>query len=257
MKGPTNGGSGYDELVNALRATDGHDADLAAATRLRLRRSLERKAHKRPRWLGLFASGGILCAGTAAWALAGGEIAALWAPAPSAQQLAAKIEKPVEAPKPRPVAPRVTAVVPVAPVAPLPEEPIATPAPAPVAPQLPVPVAPPAPPVAKLTRPAPRAVERPAAPTIDREALFQRAHELHFHGSDPAATLAAWDAYLAAAPRDELAVEARYNRALVLIRLARYAEARAALEPYARGEIAGGYRKAEAEQLVERLARFE
>ena len=33
----------------------------------------------------------------------------------------------------------------------------------------------------------------------------------------------------------------------------RYAEARAALAPYARGEIAGEYRRAEAAQLLERL----
>jgi hypothetical protein len=87
------------------------------------------------------------------------------------------------------------------------------------------------------------------------EALYRRAHDLHFHGSDPAAALAAWDRYLAAEPDGRFSVEARYNRALVLIRLGRHAEARAALIPFARGEVVpAGYRRAEAEQLVERLA---
>lgn len=224
----------YDDLVNALRATDGNDAELAAATRLRLRRSLERDTRRRSRLLAWFTSGGILFAGTAAWALKG-EIASLWAPKPSAQIAApATVEPPPDKPS-SPVPRRVTAVVPVAPVA-IPDEPIA-------------------PPPVKIARAMPP-IER-AAPRIDTEVLFKTAHELHFHGNDPAATLSAWDAYLAAAPHGALAVEARYNRALVLIRLQRYAEARAALLPFSRGEIAGSYRQDEAAQLVERLARFE
>ena len=97
---------------------------------------------------------------------------------------------------------------------------------------------------------------RPAAPPV--EVLYRRAHELHFHGGDPAAALAAWDAYLAAEPRGQFSVEARYNRALLLVRLGRHAEARAALLPFARGGVVPeGYRQPEAEQLVERLARDE
>jgi len=53
-----------------------------------------------------------------------------------------------------------------------------------------------------------------------------------------AAALAAWDAYLAAEPQGRFAIEARYNRALVLARLGRYRDAHAALVPFARGEIA-------------------
>jgi hypothetical protein len=85
------------------------------------------------------------------------------------------------------------------------------------------------------------------------EVLYRRAHALHFHGDDRVAALAAWDAYLAAESTGTFAVEARFNRAIVLVRLARYAEATAALEPFARGEVAGGYRRDEAEQLVARL----
>jgi hypothetical protein len=97
-----------------------------------------------------------------------------------------------------------------------------------------------------------------AAPAPPVEALYRRAHELHFHGGEPAATLAAWDAYLAAEPAGRFSVEARYNRAILLIRLGRYAEARAALQPFARGEVEpSGYRQTEAGRLVERLARYE
>jgi hypothetical protein len=91
-----------------------------------------------------------------------------------------------------------------------------------------------------------------AAPAV--EALYRSAHNLHFHGGDPAATLAAWDSYLAAEPDGRFAVEARYNRGLVLARLGRYAEARAALVPFALGAVEPvGYRQREAAQLVERL----
>src|SRR5262249_28289735 len=73
---------------------------------------------------------------------------------------------------------------------------------------------------------------------------------------DPAAALAAWDAYLAAEPAGRFAIEAKFNRALTLVRLGRYHEAEAALAPFARGEVSpAGYRRDEATLLVERLAR--
>jgi hypothetical protein len=90
------------------------------------------------------------------------------------------------------------------------------------------------------------------------ETLYRAAHDLHFHGGNPVLTLRAWDAYLAAEPNGRFSVDARYNRALTLIRLGRYAEARAALMPFARGAVEpAGYRQREAGQLVERLAHVE
>ena len=83
-------------------------------------------------------------------------------------------------------------------------------------------------------------------------ALYRVAHAAHFVDHDPARALAAWDAYLAAAPGGEFAPEARYNRALSLVRLGRGKEARSALEPFANGAY-GGYRKAEASALLERI----
>jgi hypothetical protein len=84
------------------------------------------------------------------------------------------------------------------------------------------------------------------------EALYARAHRLHFVDHDPAAALAAWDAYLRAFPRGRLAPESRYNRALCLVRLGRRDEASAALAGFARGSY-GGYRQSEARALIEAM----
>jgi hypothetical protein len=104
------------------------------------------------------------------------------------------------------------------------------------------PVATPAPPVVKL------------APVPDAESadlvLFRRAQRLHLN-RDPRA-LAAWDDYLRVAGEAPLAPEARYNRALCLVRLGRRAEAKEALEPFANGAY-GTYRKAEAKALITAL----
>ena len=236
-----------DDMLGAIRADDagGGELDVADATRLRVMRSLEARARGRHRLVGFATTAAILLVGTVSWALATGQVSALWNPAPEVQ-----IAPPPPAPPAPPAPPRhhrpAVAVTP-RPEAPPPEvapPEVAQPAPAPPAPA-PHPVV--APPL------APRA---PTAAPV--EVLYRKAHELHFHGGDPAAALAAWDGYLAAEPDGRFSVEARYNRALVLIRLGRYAEARAALEPFARGEATPeGYRQAEAEQLVERLARFE
>jgi hypothetical protein len=89
--------------------------------------------------------------------------------------------------------------------------------------------------------------------TIDETGHVAEATVLaHFVDHDPARALAGWDAYLGAAPSGPFAPEARYNRALSLIRLGRNAEARTALEPFANGSY-GGYRKDEASALLERI----
>jgi hypothetical protein len=234
-----------DALIDAIRAADGGgpggaagdgDAELAVATRLRVMRSLESRARGRHQLIGFATAVAILLGGTVSWALATGQVAALWSPAPAPERPAAPVVAPPRparrpAPPPQPamsIDPRPARV----PEPRLPEAVPAAPAPS-------RPVAPP---------------RRPAAPV---EGLYRRAHDLHFHGGAPAAALAAWDAYLAAEPDGRFAVEARYNRALALVRLGRYADARAALAPFARGEVApAGYRQAEAEQLVDRLARY-
>jgi hypothetical protein len=94
-------------------------------------------------------------------------------------------------------------------------------------------------------------------PEADRDAgtltLYKKAHRLHFQEQKWAQALEAWNDYLREQPNGSLSVEARYNRALALVRLGRRDEARAALTPFARGEVAGGYRAAEAKSLLAAL----
>jgi hypothetical protein len=226
----------FEDLIGAMRATDGEDLALADATRLRVRRSLETRARGRHQLVGVATAVAILFGGTASWALVSGNAATLWAPAPVAAPRPEATPEPVPRPVPRPRQALVAVPRPELPPE-APPPPVVAPAPAP---------APPA------RRPSPP----PSAPPV--EVLYRRAHDLHFHGGDPATALAAWDAYLAAEPDGRFSVEARYNRALLLARLGRYAEARVALIPFARGEIApAGYRQTEAGLLVERLARYE
>ena len=213
-----------EDLVGAIRAADDDDPDLVAATQARVRRSLETRARGRHQVVGILTTLAILFVGTVSWALATGHVAALWAPP-------RVVPSPPAAPGPRTTALHPAQDIAVAPAPVLVPE-IVAPLPAPV---------------------AARRVAAPPEPPV--EALYRTAHDLHFHGGEPAVSLAAWDAYLAAEPTGRFAVEARYNRAIVLARLGRYAEARAALEPFARGEVEPvGYRQTEAAQLVARLA---
>ncbi len=92
-----------------------------------------------------------------------------------------------------------------------------------------------------------------ATGALDREdALHDEAHEAHFVARDAAPALVAWDRYLAVFPRERLAPEAHYNRALVLVGLGRTDEARAALAPFADAPI-GSYRQAEALSLLDAI----
>jgi len=145
-------------------------------------------------------------------------------------------------------------------------------------------------PVTSVTHPAPRPPDVPPAPTVEAATppapepvaavalappartavaasasgtagggsrdpafeLYRIAHQAHFVERDSSRALSAWDAYLKAAPNGPLALEARYNRALCLVRLHRSADARAALTPFAAGRF-GGYRKKEAAELLAAL----
>lgn len=91
-----------------------------------------------------------------------------------------------------------------------------------------------------------------AAPRDPELAAYQIAYDAHFHGASPEAALAAWDAYLAAYPTGKLAIDARYNRAIMLVKLKRWADARDALRPLANAPE-GAYRRAEAARLMSAL----
>lgn len=128
----------------------------------------------------------------------------------------------------------------------------AAPASAPV-PSVPPPtVAPsPAPAVASTAAAHPAAPSSAAFRDPDGD-LYRLAHEAHFVSHDYARALQAWEAYLTAAPSGRFAVEARYNRAICLLRLGRNAEARKALEPFA-SAANGAYRQSEARALLSEL----
>jgi hypothetical protein len=111
-----------------------------------------------------------------------------------------------------------------------------------------------APSAAASTLDAP-AASASAAPQIGSDdATFARAHHLHFSGGDPSAALAAWDDYLRRFPDGRFVPEARYNRAIDLLKLGRSAEAREALRAFADGQY-GDYRRDEARSILRSLSR--
>ncbi len=129
----------------------------------------------------------------------------------------------------------------------------AAPSPDPVA-ALPEPTIHPAPPAASRPHSAPPVEVVPdAGDALDPEGeLYAVAHRAHFVTRDATTALRAWDAYLDAFPDGRFALEARYNRALSLVRLGRMGEARQALAPFANGG-AGGYRQREARELLDAM----
>ncbi len=247
------------EAVDAARecAHDESPASLeGAATRLRIHASLERRRGSSKRRLTVISAIVASMFGSTAFAYFTG-----WRPFAPATEPA----RPTAAPAIEHEAPARarTGPGPSVPVEPPPLAPAAPPGePAP-----PVLAAPPAaaPPRATVGPPArrPRVLPEPAvrpaaplspattpAPGPDAElAAYQQAHDAHFKGGDPAAALAAWDRYLAQYPSGELAPEARYDRALVLVKLARWSEARAALAPFASAPV-GAYRQREAARIL-------
>jgi TolA-binding protein len=91
---------------------------------------------------------------------------------------------------------------------------------------------------------------RPPASGVPSDSdVYAHAHRLHFAGSDPASALSALDDYLMRFPDGRFAPDARYNRAIDLLKLRRYAEARAALQPFAVGAF-GGYHRDDAGELL-------
>ena len=109
------------------------------------------------------------------------------------------------------------------------------------------------------SRSAPEPSPKHAAPSVSsaistrEQELYELAHHAQFVAHSPSDAVRAWDAYLAEFPRGRFAPEARYNRGISLIRLHRFAEAKAALKPFADG-AEGGYRRKEASDLLDAIA---
>jgi len=208
-----------DDHIDALRALDGDDAELAGATRLRVRRSLER-GHGMRRHAGIAAALVVLLVASASWALA----TKVWR----------RPVTPVPTPVPVIVPMKIEAPAPIVAPAPVVEAPVVVEVPAPI--------------VTPAKKPVAKPVEQVSL-------LYRRAHDLYFHDRDYDAALAAWDAYLAGEPKGQFVVEARYNRALCLVHLTRFAEAHDALLPFANGEVVpAGYRQEEAKHLEAKLS---
>jgi len=232
-----------DELARALRAvTREAPPSTVSATRARVVASAKRRGGGPPLALAAAAALAIVLGGSTVWAFFTGRL-------PFGGDDAPVREEP-------------------APVAPEEEHPAKTgraPAPA-VEPQLEPPAveAEPEPtetepaalePEVRRAEPVIEHVERSEPPPIDpaERRAYDRAHALHFDAGDWPAAIDAWDAYLAAFPRGRFRLEARYNRALALVRTGRVAEAREALEPFAEGRF-GRYRRTESRALLEALS---
>jgi TolA-binding protein len=88
-------------------------------------------------------------------------------------------------------------------------------------------------------------------PLAEDKADFQAAYRVHASGA-PAAAVDAWNDYLAKHPRGRFVPEARYARAVALVRSGQRSAARDALRPFADAKP-GGYRREDARQLLETL----
>lgn len=91
--------------------------------------------------------------------------------------------------------------------------------------------------------------EPPSEPEI---AAFRKANDLDLKQHDLNAALAAYRAYVRDYPNGRFVPEARYNSALILVKLGRREDARRALTPFASGSY-GPYRQARAAKLLEAL----
>lgn len=215
------------------------DAD-GRFTRARVMASLHQGRVKRRTRLAFLLPLAACLAGGTAWGAATGRLPAMFQ---SIGQLVSYSSKAPAEPRAKAPAPRSAATAPVEQVSAPPPAP--EPAPEPPSPVKSLPVAPPS---VSVVTPA------PSSSAVFRDTdgdLYRLAHEAHFARQDYAAALAGWDAYLRAAPGGRLATEARYNRAICLLRLGRDAEARRALEPFASGFM--GYRQNEARELLNEL----
>lgn len=228
-----------DEAVKALRETTGGQSERSSSTRARVLQGLDRGSAGRRRWVWLLPAVAILGGGTAL--AANSQTTARWlGEAGQWLGLAAAPSQREPAPSARAAPRRVHSVKRPASVEPT----SSTPEPPPSAEAAP----PPAPPRAAV----PAKPSEPESRPEPHLQLYRAAHEAHFRDRDFATALAGWDSYLLRAPSGSFAMEARYNRAIALVRLGRSAAARAALEPFAEGRH-GGYRQADARKLLDAM----
>jgi hypothetical protein len=229
------------EATRALRESAEEDGPGAAFTRARIMASLHQERRRRMTRRALLWPLAAILVGSTAWAGATGRLGEVVNVVAQAAGLApAPVTPPVETPAVARVSPRV--VPPALPSA------VAEPESEAVEPE------PAAPVVRRAIASGPRAAPSAPPPTVtsEEQVLYRAAHRAHFQDHDWAAALAAWDAYLGAAREGRFVPEARYNRALCLVRLGRTSEARSALEPFAASKF-GAYRQREAQALLDAM----
>jgi hypothetical protein len=235
-----------DRATRALREeTRGDDAS-ARFTRSRIMASAHEQRVKRRTRLAFLLPIAATFVAASAWGAANGKISRAFEAVSEVLGVAPSEPPPPAAPKP---AQGRSAKAPARTVPP------PMPSSEPPTPHTPEPAAAPAPvtPVPTRERSPVAAASDPAREDRDPALeLYRIAHQAHFVDRDSLRALLAWDAYLKAAPNGALALEARYNRALCLVRLHRSSEARAALRPFAAGRF-GSYRKKEATDLLDAL----
>lgn len=243
------------QAARALRETYQGESASSAFTRTRVLAAVRKQRQRRTlRWaLGIPLAATLF--GSVAWAGTTGRLAVLathlvdtlgWRTAPSESVPSSDRSKPkartrsrqgtgtTPAPAPSNSAPPVSTEQPPAP------ELDAAPAKAPAS------ASPPAEAPARSTAPV------DDARTLRDLSLYGEAHDAHFVDRDPERALLAWNRYLREMPRGRFATEARYNRALTLVRLGRYQDAKQALLPFADGAF-GTYHQKDARALLDSL----
>lgn len=235
------------QATQALRDTGQDEGVNVNASRARIMLGVHQARRRRGARLSFAIPLAAIFLGSTAWAAATGRLPQVWQAITELTTLNTPAPAPTS-PAPAPRAPKAPARLRVAEVAPTP-----TPDPSAALVEEPAPEIRDAPlerPVRATTpTPAPAPKSTTAAPD-PTDALFRTAHRVHFVERDSERALAAWEAYLKAAPRGRFQAEARYNRALCLLRLGRTAEAQTALRPFASGTY-GSYRQNEARALID------
>lgn len=227
------------------------------ALKRRINRTLrERAATNRQRpWLWLFALGGMLSASLAS-ATPAGQVVIAWL-----QRQLPNLEQRYEAParkeqvptagKPRVAGTLRAEVAEVSPPAPSIADLAAVPATLVDADTKRLPAA--SRPKARVAPPVAKKAETPNELPNPVTALYERAFQLQFTQANYSAALSAWDKYLAAANNGgALLGEARFHRAVCLVALGRYGEARNALSKMVNGASGAAYR-ARAHTLLQAL----
>lgn len=234
-----------ERATRALKESGEPSSEELRRTRMRVMDTARSSQRRRARVVYVaFPIAAVLVA-TTAWAASTGRLGAavrgvknLFSPAEPTVALSAPPPPTVATQPPPPEQPR--------------EEAPAPPAPEPEPPPPPVVSAPPPPRPSVVAPPKVADADVDDASSVDIT-LYKHAHRLHFVDKSYGAALDAWDEYLRGSPGGAFVIEARYNRAICLVKLGRKAEARIALQPFADGKVGGGYRRDEAAKLLDAL----